>query len=227
MFLTRNISIRIFLFMTNLLHIDSSINGEQSHSREVTAAFAEAWRVAHPGGGYTYRDLAAQPVPHITGAYVSAGMTPVDQWTPEQREAWDFWTPMHDELRAAHVILLGVPMYNFTLPSTLKAWADHVTIPEFMVDRETGDGVLVGKKVIAVTARGGSYGPGTPREDWDFQAPLLRAMLSYVGLDRELTFVHTEMTLAYVMAHLEQFRDIADQSKQDAHKLVLDLAAAA
>jgi FMN-dependent NADH-azoreductase len=213
--------------MTNLLHLDSSINGERSHSREITSAFAQAWRASHPDGGYTYRDLAAMDLPHLSGAYVSAGRTPADQRTSEQRTAWDFWQPMRDELLAADVVLLGVPMYNFTVPSTLKSWVDHMVVPEFQFDQEKGTGALLGTKVFAAIARGGSYLPGTPREGWDFQEPWLKAAFSNIGLDQDITFIRAEMTLAYVIEHLAQFRDIADASKENAHKVVQELAAAA
>lgn len=213
--------------MTNLLHIDSSINGELSHSRPLTAAFAEAWKTAHPDGGYTYRDLAAEPVPHLSAAYFAAANTPADERTPGQAAAYDEFKPLRDELLAADVVVVGVPMYNFTIPSTIKSWIDHIKVREFMADEQTGEGPLAGKKVFVVTARGGSYAPGTPRADWDFQEPLLRANFTGLGLAQDLTFVHSEMTLAYVVEHLKQFQHIADASKESAYKAVQELAAVA
>jgi FMN-dependent NADH-azoreductase len=213
--------------MTKLLHIDSSINGERSHSRPLTAAFAEAWKTAHPDGGYTYRDLAAEPVPHLSAEYFAAASTPAEQRTPAQAAAYDEFKDLRDELQAADVVLIGVPMYNFTIPSTVKAWLDHVKVQEFMANEETGEGALAGKKVFVVTARGGSYAPGTPREGWDFQEPLLRANFTGIGLTQDLTFVHSEMTLAYVVEHLKQFQHIADASKESAYKAVQELAAVA
>lgn len=210
--------------MTNLLHIDSSLRGDESVSREMSSAFATAWRAANPDGGYTYRDLYADPVPHLTNDYATASLLSPEQRSDSQRAAWDAGEQLRDELRAADVVVLGVPMYNFTIPSTLKAWLDHVVVPEFTLD-DAGDGVLVGKKVVAVTARGGAYGPGTPRADFDFQEPLLRGVLSQVGLDRNLTFVHTEMVLSYVHEKLAQFRHIHDASRENAHKVVQELAA--
>jgi FMN-dependent NADH-azoreductase len=216
----------MFLVMTNLLHIDSSIQGERSVSREISAAYAEAWKAAHPDGSYTYRDLHADPLPHVDGNHLAATMLPAEQRTPEQQQRWEIAQEAKKELLAADVVLLGAPMYNFSVSSNLKAWLDTVIAQEFMADPETGDGPLVGKKVVVTTARGGSYAPGTPREGWDFQEPLIRAVLSQVGLDRDLTFVHTEMTLAYVIDKLAQFRDIADSSRENAHKKVQELAAA-
>jgi FMN-dependent NADH-azoreductase len=213
--------------MTNLLHIDSSVRGEQSVSREMSAAFAAAWKTANPEGTYTYRDLHADPAPYLSNDYVLGSQLPEGSRTPAQQAAWDATRELRDEVLAADVILLGVPMYNFTVPASLKSWLDHVITQEFVVNEETGEGAIAGKKVVAVTARGGSYAPGTPREGWDFQEPLIRAILSQVGLDRDLTFVHTEMVLSYMVEKLAQFRDFHDTSRENAHKAVQELASAA
>ncbi|SES18659.1 FMN-dependent NADH-azoreductase [Lentzea xinjiangensis] len=193
--------------MTNLLHIDSSIRREGSVTREITGSFADVWRSANPEGGYTYRDLNATPVPHVDGTEHGV-----------QAE-------LVAEVRAADVILIGAPMYNFSIPSTLKAWIDQVATREFF-PREDGTYELGGKRVVVVTARGGSYKPGTPREGFDFQEPYLRAVLSMIGLDRNLEFVHAELTLADVNPQLHQFRELAVESLADAHRVVKELASA-
>ncbi len=193
--------------MTNLLHIDSSIRREGSVTREITSAFADAWRSSNPEGGYTYRDLNAEPVPHVDGT--EHGITPA----------------LAAELRAADVVLIGAPMYNFSIPSTLKAWIDQVATREFF-PREDGTFELGGKRVVVVTARGGSYKPGTPREGFDFQEPYLRAVFSMIGLDHNLEFVHAELTLAEVNPQLHQFRELAVESLADAHRVVKELASA-
>ncbi|MCE7007139.1 NAD(P)H-dependent oxidoreductase [Kibdelosporangium philippinense] len=213
--------------MTNLLHIDSSIWDATSHSRPVTAAFAEAWKAANPDGGYTYRDFAVDPVEHLTGLYMSAAYVPADQRSPEQAAEFDKFKWLRDEVIAADVVLLGVPMYNYTIPSTIKTWIDHLLVPELLVNAETGEGLLAGKKVFVATARGGSYAPGTPKESWDHQEPLLRQLFQGLGLDQDLTFIHSEMTLAYTIEHLKQFQHIADASKENAYKAVQELAAVA
>ncbi|MEV4318860.1 NAD(P)H-dependent oxidoreductase [Actinocrispum sp. NPDC049592] len=212
--------------MTNLLHIDASIRGGQSVSREMSAAFADAWKAAHPEGTYTYRDLHETPPPYLNGDYLAAMYVPEEQRTPEQQAAWEQTQWIRDDVRSADVILLGVPMYNYSVPASVKSWLDHVSPPEFLVDADTGEGVLVGKKVVVVTARGGSYAPGTPKEDWDHQEPLIRAILSGVGLDNDLTFIHTEMVLSYTVEKLAQFRHIHDASRENAMKAVAELAAA-
>lgn len=203
--------------MAHLLHIDTSLRFEGSVSRQVSGAFAEAWRAARPDGAYTYRDLAADPLPHVDPAALATRQADGDR-PLEQR--------LIAEVKAADTVLLGVPMYNFGLPSSLKAWLDWIIVPELMADQQTGEGVLTGKRIVVVTARGGSYAPGTPRHSFDFQEPYLRAVFGMLGLDRHLEFVHAELTLAGVVPHLAQFRELAVASLEDAHRVVRELAVA-
>ena len=193
--------------MTKLLHIDSSIRYEGSVTREISGAFADVWRSANPEGAYIYRDLHAAPVPHKDGT------------------AQEIGADLIDEVKAADVILIGAPMYNFSIPSTLKAWIDQVAIADFFAQPD-GTFPLSGKRVVVVTARGGSYKPGTPRAGFDFQEPYLRAVLSMIGLDQNLEFVHAELTMADVVPQMHQFRELAVESLADAHRVVKDLASA-
>ncbi|MEU4766979.1 NAD(P)H-dependent oxidoreductase [Actinosynnema sp. NPDC023794] len=199
------------------MHIDTSLRFEGSVSREVSGAFAEAWRAARPDGAYTYRDLAADPLPHVDPAALATREADGDR--PLERR-------LIAEVKAADTVLLGVPMYNFGLPSSLKAWLDWIIVPELMADQQTGEGVLTGKRIVVVTARGGSYAPGTPRHSFDFQEPYLRAVFGMLGLDRDLEFVHAELTLAGVVPHMAQFRELAVSSLEDAHRVVRELAVA-
>ncbi|MBW4720735.1 FMN-dependent NADH-azoreductase [Saccharothrix obliqua] len=203
--------------MTGLLHIDSSLRTEGSVSREVSAAFATAWREAHPDAPYTYRDLAAEPLPHVDGEVVAARADTSGRHRLEQE--------LVGELKAAETVLIGAPMYNFSVPSGLKAWLDWILVPELFANPETGVGVLTGKRVVVVTARGGSYAPGTPRADNDFQAPYLRLIFDQLGL-RDVEFVHTELTLAHTVPHLAQFRAQADASREESHQAVRRLVVA-
>jgi FMN-dependent NADH-azoreductase len=203
--------------MAHLLHIDTSLRSEGSVSREVSGAFAEAWRSTRPDGGYTYRDLAVDPLPHVDPVALATREADGDR-PLEQR--------LIAEVKAADTVLLGVPMYNFSVPSSLKAWLDWIMVPQLFVDQQTGEGVLTGKRVVVVTARGGSYAPGTPRHGLDFQEPYLRAVLGMVGLDRDLEFVHAELTKAHVVPQLAQFREAAVASLEDAHRVVRKLAIA-
>jgi FMN-dependent NADH-azoreductase len=175
--------------MKHLLHLDSSLRTEGSRSRLLSARYAERWQASHPGGSVTYRDLAADPVPHMDLAAFSSGFTPVADHTPEQAAARALSDRLVDELVAAGTVLIGMPLYNFGPPSTFKAWFDRI------VSSERTIGKLGGKEFVIVTARGGGYGPGTPREGWDHREPWLRHALTTLGAS-EVTFVDTELTLA-------------------------------
>ncbi|TDP97871.1 FMN-dependent NADH-azoreductase [Labedaea rhizosphaerae] len=212
--------------MTNLLHIDSSLRGAASVSKEVTAIYANAWRAAHPDGGYRYRDLAGNPVPHLDAVAHAAAQVDPAEHTEEQRQAFQHTADLLDELHWADTVLIGAPMYNFTVSSLLKTWMDRLFVPAHFVDPATGRGILSDKKVIIATARGGSYAPGTPREPLDFQEPYLRGVLGQIGL-LDITFVHTEMTLADTVPALAQFKDFAAQSRRAAHETVRELARSA
>ncbi|MEU6845476.1 NAD(P)H-dependent oxidoreductase [Streptomyces sp. NPDC046716] len=213
--------------MPNLLHLDSSPRPD-SVSRRLSAEFAAAWRKANPEGTYVYRDLAAVHVPHIDAAQIAVmhrletegvrdlAMARESALTSEEAASWSVTWPLVEELLAADAIVLGVPMYNFSVPSTFKAWFDRILIAPLIVDPETGRGPLSGKKVIVASARGGAYGPGTPRHDSDHQERYLRAALGMVGLTDDLTFLHAEMTKAVHVPRLAQFKDMAAASYEAA-----------
>jgi FMN-dependent NADH-azoreductase len=186
--------------MATLLHLDSSLNGEQSHSRAVTAAFRKAWEAEHPEGTVVYRDLAATPLPHLDFAAVSAGIE--DALRAE----------LAAELEAADAVLIGAPMYNFTIPSTLKAWLDHVII----VGHNVGpDGPVAGTPVTVVASRGGSYAPGTPREDYEFVQNYLEKVLTGM-LGAEVDFIVPELTLARSKPEMAELIPLADASRTKA-----------
>jgi FMN-dependent NADH-azoreductase len=175
--------------MNNLLHLDSSIRTEGSRSRKLSAHFAERWLAGHPGGTVTYRDLALDPVPHLDNTAFSANFVAASDRTPAQVAARALTEQLVGEVLAADTIVIGLPLYNFGPPSTFKAWLDRIVVPDLTV------GQLGDKEVVVVTARGGGYGPGTPREGWDHREPWLRHALSTLGVNNPI-FVDTELTLA-------------------------------
>lgn len=209
--------------MAHLLHIDTSIRAEGSVSREVSGAFAEHWRAANPTGTYVYRDLGLNPVPHLDLASYTAGSTAAEARTPEQEAAAALTDQLINELVDADTVLLGVPMYNYSIPSGLKAWLDWIITPRTMTGAEEGKGLLAGKQVVVVNARGGAYGEGTPRADFEYQERYLRAVLSKIGLAEDLTFVNAEFTLAETVPALAAFIDHAAASRQKAHLTVREL----
>ncbi|WP_413101008.1 FMN-dependent NADH-azoreductase [Streptomyces sp. Inha503] len=179
--------------MVTLLHIDSSVlPGEASASRSVAAAFRTAWEEQHPEGTVIYRDLAAEPAPHITADAWSAGYTAPSERTPEQSAAFAAREKLIEELEQADAILIGAPMHNFSVPSTLKTWLDNV----LLLGRTAGESPSAqGTPTVVVASRGGSYAPGTPREGFDFVQNYLEAVLHRtLGLD--IDFIVPELTMA-------------------------------
>jgi len=195
---------------SHLLHIDSSIQGERSVSRALTARAAAAWRAAHPGGTVAYRDLAANPLPHLDAESGTARMLPPDQHTPVQAASWALTEELVAEIVAADTILLGLPLYNFGPPSTVKAWVDHLIAPGLALDPETHEGLLGGRDLVVLAARGGGYAPGTPREGWDHAEPWLPHGLSLTGL--EPRFIAAELTLAPVTPAMAGLEPLAAES---------------
>jgi len=209
--------------VSSLLHVDASIRTEGSTSRQLTSYFATQWRQNHPDADYVYRDLGAQPIPHITHAVREYVLDPSRDHgqTADEKALVDAVTA---EVRAADTIVLGVPMYNYTIPSTIKAWIDLLVSPAHMVPPGAESGALSGKSVIVVTARGGSYAPGTPREGWDYQEAYLRAVLSSIGLADDLTFVHAELTLAGIVPAMAALKPLGEKSLATAHETLKKLS---
>jgi len=176
--------------MSHILLITSSPRGEGSLSARFGTEIAEGIQT-RSGGTLTVRDLATNPVPHITPAYIHGRVTAPDARTPEQSDAVGFAQSLVDELKAADVVVLSSGMINFGLPSPLKAWFDHVTWPSvtFSYDGNGPKGLLSGKKVYLVTAAGGVFSEGA-YAPFDFQTNYLLHLLGFIGLtDVELVRV--------------------------------------
>jgi FMN-dependent NADH-azoreductase len=202
----------------HLLHIDSSIKGDASVSRALTARAAATWRAAHPEGTLTYRDLGANPLPHLDTLSGLARMVPPDQHTPAQARSWALTRELIAEVVQADTILLGLPLYNFGPPSTVKAWIDHLVAPGLSIDVATMTGMLGGREMLVLAARGGGYGLGTPREGWDHAAPWLPHALSQVGLEPE--FIVTELTLADTVPQMAELKPLAAESLANAERSI-------
>ena len=190
--------------MPHLLHIDSSVLGEQSVSRRLTARAAERWRAARPGGTVTYRDLATDPIPHLDAETGAARHLPAELRTPAHQASFALSAELIDEIKRADTVLLGLPLYNYGPPSAVKAWIDHIVAPGLSTDPETGAGLVGNTDFIVLASRGGGYGPGTPREGWDHAQTWLAHALSVTGLQPQ--FITAELTTADAnpkMAHLK------------------------
>ena len=165
----------------NLLHIDSSALGAHSVSRELSAAMVKALQRDHPQATTTYRDLAAQPLPH---------------WTPvadASDPAVQVGIEVLGEFLAADVVVIGAPMYNFSIPSTLKAWIDRIAVAgkTFRYTAQGAEGLAGAKRVIIASARGGYYGAGTPQQSADFQEAYLRQVFAFLGIT-DVEFIRAE-----------------------------------
>ena len=180
----------------NLLHIDASILGETSVSRAVSAAIVKTLRKAHPDINVITRDLVANPLPHLTvnhlpPKYFLAGAAALDEETEEHRRIDE---AVLNEFLAANIVVIGSPMYNFTVPTQLKAWIDRIVIAG-KTFRYTPEGQLIGlaadKRIICALSRGGFYGEGTDYRVNEHAETYLRSIFGYIGVTR-LEFVIAE-----------------------------------
>ena len=175
--------------MKTLLQIQSSIFSDGGQSSRLARRFIAAWQASNPGGEVIVRDLANEPVPHLDPARFAAFLSKPEERTPEQQAVVDYSDALIDELKRADVVVLGLPLYNFGLPSTLKAYFDHIGRAgvTFSYTEKGPVGLLTGKKVYVFAARGGHYA-GTPNET---QTPFIRTFLSFIGM-RDIEFVYAE-----------------------------------
>ncbi|TVQ33912.1 MAG: FMN-dependent NADH-azoreductase [Wenzhouxiangella sp.] len=175
--------------MKTLLVIKSSLFNGSGQSSQLVDRFARQWRVNHPDGRVLLRDLAADPVPHLSAEAVQGfGLSP-DQRSSAQQASAAISDSLIAELRQADAVAIGLPMYNFTVPSTFKAWMDHVARAGVTFEyTESGPrGLLESRPVYVLAARGGQY-QGT---EADTQTGLVRSFLGFIGL-RDVQFVYAE-----------------------------------
>lgn len=163
-----------------LLHIDSSALGADSVTRELTAAIVARWQDGVPGLSVDYLDLDADPIPHLTGRTLAR----VDAICNEKEDA------MVQQFLDADTVVIGAPMYNFAIPSTLKAWIDRITVrgKTFRYTENGPEGLAGGKRVIIATGRGSAHGDNAPS---DFQEPYLRFLFGFIGI-KNVEFVRAE-----------------------------------
>ena len=175
--------------MSNVLIVESSARLQDSFSRELTQQFISHWKTLHPADQLTVRDLAANPVPHLDADLLGGWMKPEAQRSAAEQQSLQRSNRLTGELLAADVVVLAAPMYNFAIPSTLKAWLDHVLRAGLTFKyTDTGpQGLLTGKKAYVLTARGGIYAGSAA----DHQEPYLRQVLAFIGI-HDVTFIHAE-----------------------------------
>jgi FMN-dependent NADH-azoreductase len=174
-----------------LLHLDSSVLGPHSVSRQVSAAIVERLRKSNPGLDIVYRDLASTPLGHLTGSHLAAAQGA----SPEAslREDIAAGQAVLDEFLAADIVVIGAPMYNFTIPSQLKAWIDRIVVAgkTFKYGANGPQGLAGNKRVIVAISRGGFYGAGTPAAALEHLETYLRSVFGFIGVS-ELEFISAD-----------------------------------
>lgn len=175
-----------------LLAIDSSILNKFSVSRQLTQSFVKQWQEAYPDTKVTYRDLHAQPVNHLSNNILTANNLEPSQLTPALKEELDLSQQLISEFLNADVIVIGAPMYNFSISSQLKAWIDRVMVAGQTFKYVDGkvQGLAGGKRVFIISSRGGAYS-AEPMLSLDHQERYLTTVLNFVGID-EVTFIRAE-----------------------------------
>ncbi|HZE53669.1 MAG TPA: FMN-dependent NADH-azoreductase [Bradyrhizobium sp.] len=174
-----------------LLHIDSSVLGPHSVSRQVSAAIVDRLRQAEPNLEIVYRDLASTPLAHLNGSHLAAGQGAVPEASLRQDLAAG--QAVMDEFLAADIVVLGAPMYNFTIPSQLKAWIDRIVVAgkTFKYGAEGVEGLAGNKRVIVAISRGGFYGTGTAAAAGEYVETYLRWVFGFIGV-KTLEFISAD-----------------------------------
>ncbi|MQY25941.1 FMN-dependent NADH-azoreductase [Nocardia aurantia] len=204
--------------MSYLLHIDSSALGDASVSRQVARSFRDGWR-----GAVVHRDLAATPVPHLDAAGIHArDVEPADH-TPDEVAAAALQDELIEEFLGARAYLFTVPLYNLTMPSVFKAWLDHIIVIGRTAD-PAGTAPTAGRPAIVVSARGGGYGPGTPRHGLDHVVPVLEAILGPGILGLDVTALTPELTMAPHAPALAELLPLHEASLAESHARARRLA---
>jgi FMN-dependent NADH-azoreductase len=169
--------------MKNILLVTSSPRGWHSYSQQIARGIVDDLKIDDPGAHVVVRDVAKQPLPHVSDAFATSRVLPPDRRDEAAVRALALSDTLVDEVQAADVIVIAAAMHNFGIPSALKAWIDHIVRPgqTFSYSEQGPRGLVEGKKVILVLARGGVYATGR-MQPFDFQEPYLRAVLGFLGM---------------------------------------------
>jgi FMN-dependent NADH-azoreductase len=208
--------------------LDSSASLDNSRSRQITATFAEAWRDRGPQYTVTYRDLHADPLPHLADAALHwpqrlrlAGAQGAGRTAGAGQAAFEAAQALQDELigelLAADVLLVGAPMYNYSVPSALKAWIDHIHVPGRTAPFDVATQPLAGRPAVIVSSSGGSYDAGSPTEGWDHAVPVLQLILG-TALGMNVEVISTSLTLAETVPALAGQLDRSRAELSAAHE---------
>lgn len=166
-----------------ILHLISSPRGEASFSIKLGNAIVEKLQAANPGSSLVTHNLTDSPFPHLEEVHINSFFTPLENYTPELAEAVKHSDEAISELKDADAIVIGVPMYNFGIHSTLKAWLDHIARAgqTFSYSESGPEGLVKNKKVYLAISSGGVYSEG-PMKAYDFTESYLRSVLGFLGM---------------------------------------------
>jgi FMN-dependent NADH-azoreductase len=167
--------------MPTLLAIGVSPRYEHSTSRKLTSLFMHKWQAAHPDGRIIDRDLIKTHLPFVDMPWIGGAFTPPEQHSPESTAAIKISNDLVAELKSADHIVIGTPMYNFSIPAILKAYIDHIVRIGVTVSSDNV-GLLTGKKTTVIMASGGDFSPGSPVEGYNLASGYLRQVLGFIGL---------------------------------------------
>ncbi len=195
-----------------LLHIDSSILGDHSVSRQLTAAIVARLQEATPDLEILRRDLAANPLPHLSGALLAASAPGAPAPDPATQAALDSSAAVLSEFLAADIVVVGAPMYNFAISSQLKAWIDRLVIAgkTFRYSNGAVEGLAGGRRLIIASSRGGVFEAGAAAAALDYQETYLRAIFGFIGI------ADVEIIRAEGLAFGEDARALAIKQAGDA-----------
>ena len=173
-----------------ILHIDSATTGAHSVTRELSAAIVDHLKSKNPGAEVTVLDLGTMPLPHLDPVTTGAIRQPAEQHTEDMKAAFPAERAVLDQFLASDIVVIGAPMYNFTIPSALKAWLDRLGVPgvTFGYSEAGPKGLAGGRRVIIASSRGGQYEFDGPSEH---QETYLRDFFGFIGIDN-LEFIRAE-----------------------------------
>ncbi|HEV3270876.1 MAG TPA: FMN-dependent NADH-azoreductase [Candidatus Methylacidiphilales bacterium] len=205
--------------MSTILVITASPRGERSASRSLTTGFARLWAEHHPQDTILLRDVGHHPVPHVTEPWVVGAFAPAEAQNAESKAAITVSDQLVDEFLSADRYVLGVPMYNFNVPSTFKAYIDQIVRAgrTFALGPNGFEGLVKNKKALFITSRGGDYAPGTPMAAYNLQEPYLRLIFGFIGVT-DVQFVTADS--------MNRGEEAARLSREKAENALKELAAA-
>jgi FMN-dependent NADH-azoreductase len=204
-----------------LLNITASPMGSYSVSRSVADEFIQSWKTANPAGTIIEKDLVAYPVPHLDGEAIHANYTPADQQSPGMQKKHQYRLDLINEITGVDEILVSTPLWNWSVPSVLKAYIDQIVVTG-VLDNSGASG-LSGKKITFIVAQGGSYKEGTPKAGWDFATGYLELVGKALGAT-DVTTILAELTLAGIAPGMDFLIDAKNQSVESAKQAARERA---